>query len=156
RVIAAAFADRAVLPRVLEGLVAAGRMGQKSGAGFYSYARGGRGADDPALAGFLEKARPGPRREFGAEEMTDRLFLPMLTEASRVLEEGVVREPGDVDMGLVLGIGFPAFRGGLLRWADSLGLDKVVAKLGRHEKLGARFQPTEQLRRLAAAGQGFH
>ena len=51
-----------------------------------------------------------------------RLFLPMLTEASRILAEGIVREPGDVDMGLILGIGFPAFRGGLLRWADNLGL----------------------------------
>ena len=46
----------------------------------------------------------------------------MLTEASRVLTEGIVREPADVDMGLILGIGFPAFRGGLLRWADTEGL----------------------------------
>ena len=50
-------------------------------------------------------------------EITDRLFLPMLLEATRVLEEGIVREPGDVDMGLILGIGFPPFRGGILRWA---------------------------------------
>ena len=58
------------------------------------------------------------------EEITDRLFLPMLTEASRVLTEGIVREPADVDMGLILGIGFPPFRGGMLRWADSAGIDK--------------------------------
>ena len=55
------------------------------------------------------------------EEITDRLFLPMLTEASRVLMEGIVREPADVDMGLILGIGFPPFRGGILRWADARG-----------------------------------
>jgi 3-hydroxyacyl-CoA dehydrogenase/enoyl-CoA hydratase/3-hydroxybutyryl-CoA epimerase/3-hydroxyacyl-CoA dehydrogenase/enoyl-CoA hydratase/3-hydroxybutyryl-CoA epimerase/enoyl-CoA isomerase len=156
RVIAAAFADRAVLPRILEDLVAAGRFGQKTGAGFYSYAKGGRGADDPALAGFLEKARPGPKRELTAEEMTDRLFLPMLTEASRVLEEGVVREPGDVDMGLILGIGFPPFRGGILRWADEQGLAKVLEKLARYESLGARCRPTESMRRLAAEGKGFY
>ena len=60
-------------------------------------------------------------RPMDEEEITDRLFLPMLLEATRVLEEGIVREPGDVDMGLILGIGFPPFRGGILRWADTVG-----------------------------------
>src|SRR5207237_8125892 len=59
RVINTAFADRAVSTRILDELVAAGRLGQKSGAGFYSYARGGRGADDPALPAILEKCRTG-------------------------------------------------------------------------------------------------
>ena len=80
----------------------------------------------------------------------------MLTEASRVLMEGIVRDPGDVDMGLILGIGFPPFRGGLLRWADSLGLGKVLDKLKQYEKLGLRFQPTEQMKRLAAEGRGVY
>jgi 3-hydroxyacyl-CoA dehydrogenase/enoyl-CoA hydratase/3-hydroxybutyryl-CoA epimerase/3-hydroxyacyl-CoA dehydrogenase/enoyl-CoA hydratase/3-hydroxybutyryl-CoA epimerase/enoyl-CoA isomerase len=155
RVINAAFADRAATSGILDDLVAAGRLGQKSGAGFYAYARGSKGADDPALAGFLEKRRKS-KRDIGEEEITDRLFLPMLTEASRVLTEGIVREPGDVDMGLILGIGFPPFRGGLLRWADGIGLAKVLEKLAKYEKLGPRFQPTEQMRRLAAAGKGFY
>jgi 3-hydroxyacyl-CoA dehydrogenase/enoyl-CoA hydratase/3-hydroxybutyryl-CoA epimerase/3-hydroxyacyl-CoA dehydrogenase/enoyl-CoA hydratase/3-hydroxybutyryl-CoA epimerase/enoyl-CoA isomerase len=155
RVVNTAFADRAKTTRILDELVAAGRLGQKSGAGFYSYAKGGRGADDPALAAILQKVGAG-QREIGPEEITDRLFLPMLVEASRVLMEGIVREPGDVDMGLILGIGFPAYRGGLLRWADSLGLAQVVEKLKRYEQLGPRFQPTEQLRRLAAEGRGFY
>ena len=80
----------------------------------------------------------------------------MLTEASRVLMEGIVREPGDVDMGLILGIGFPPFHGGILRWADSLGLAKVLEKLKKYEHLGPRFQPTEQMRKLAAEGKGFY
>ena len=50
----------------------------------------------------------------------------MLTEASRCLSEGIVRDPGDVDMGLILGIGFPAWRGGILRWADEMGMAKVL------------------------------
>jgi 3-hydroxyacyl-CoA dehydrogenase/enoyl-CoA hydratase/3-hydroxybutyryl-CoA epimerase/3-hydroxyacyl-CoA dehydrogenase/enoyl-CoA hydratase/3-hydroxybutyryl-CoA epimerase/enoyl-CoA isomerase len=154
-VVNAAFADRAKPTRILEMLVHAGRLGQKTGAGFYSYAKGSRGADDPALAAFLDRCRTD-RRKIDQEEITDRLFLPMLTEASRVLTEGIVRQPGDVDMGLILGIGFPAFRGGLLRWADSLGLDKVLQKLARYEKLGPRFHPTEQMRRLAAEGKGFY
>jgi 3-hydroxyacyl-CoA dehydrogenase/enoyl-CoA hydratase/3-hydroxybutyryl-CoA epimerase/3-hydroxyacyl-CoA dehydrogenase/enoyl-CoA hydratase/3-hydroxybutyryl-CoA epimerase/enoyl-CoA isomerase len=155
RVVNTAFADRAKPTRILDELVAAGRLGQKSGAGFYSYARGSKGADDPAFAAILQRCRTG-QRQIGQEEITDRLFLPMLTEASRVLMEGIVREPADVDMGLILGIGFPAFRGGLLRWADSLGLPKVLQMLKKYETLGARFQPTEQMRQLAAEGKGFY
>ncbi len=155
RVINTAFADRAVSTRVLDELVAAGRLGQKSGSGFYSYAKGSRGVDDPALEPILAKCRTG-RREIAQEEITDRLFLPMLTEASRVLTEGIVREPGDVDMGLILGIGFPTFRGGLLRWADDEGLGRILEKLKRYEHLGPRFAPTEQMRRLAAEGRGFY
>ena len=79
----------------------------------------------------------------------------MLTEASRVLTEGIVREPADVDMGLILGIGFPPFRGGILRWADTLGLDKIVAKLEKYEPLGKRFTPTPAMRKLAAEKKGF-
>lgn len=154
-VVAAAFSDRATKPRIIGELVKAGRLGQKSGAGFFSYAKGPRGADDPALGAILEKVRSGSR-SFTQEEITDRMFLPMVVEASRVLDEGIVREPADVDMGLILGIGFPAFRGGLLRWADSLGLPKVLDKLKPYEKLGPRFQPTQQMRKLAAEGKGFY
>src|SRR5262249_59777785 len=98
------------------------------------YAKGPRGADDPALEGFLQRVRKQPRT-ISQEEITDRLFLPMLTEASRVLAEGIVREPGDVDMGLILGIGFPTFRGGILRWADEMGLAQVLERLKKDEHL---------------------
>jgi 3-hydroxyacyl-CoA dehydrogenase / enoyl-CoA hydratase / 3-hydroxybutyryl-CoA epimerase / enoyl-CoA isomerase len=155
KVVGHAYADRAAAPRVLADLVAAGRLGQKSGAGFYSYAKGTRGTDDPALAGFLAKYRHAPR-SFTPEQLSDRLFLPMLIEASRTLSEGIVREPADVDMGLLLGIGFPPFRGGLLRWADTVGLDKIVARLKPYESLGKRFEPTAQMRQLAASGKGFY
>jgi hypothetical protein len=59
-------------------------------------------------------------------------------------------------MGLILGIGFPRFRGGLLRWADSLGLPAVLERLKKYEPLGPRFRPTEQMRELAKAGKGFY
>jgi 3-hydroxyacyl-CoA dehydrogenase/enoyl-CoA hydratase/3-hydroxybutyryl-CoA epimerase/3-hydroxyacyl-CoA dehydrogenase/enoyl-CoA hydratase/3-hydroxybutyryl-CoA epimerase/enoyl-CoA isomerase len=154
RVVNTAYADRAKDSRILGALVKAGRLGQKSGAGFYSYAKGSRGVDDPLFASLLDKVRTG-RRDVSAEEITDRLFLPMLIEASRTLEEKIVRDPGDVDMGLLLGIGFPAFRGGILRWADTVGLGKIVAKLDKYAPLGKRFEPTESMRRLASAGKGF-
>jgi 3-hydroxyacyl-CoA dehydrogenase/enoyl-CoA hydratase/3-hydroxybutyryl-CoA epimerase/enoyl-CoA isomerase len=155
RVVNAAFADRVKPTRILEELVAAGRLGQKTGAGFYSYAKGTRGSDDPALEAILARCRSA-KRDIGQEELTDRLFLPMLVEASRVLEEGIVREPADVDMGLILGIGFPAWRGGILRWADTLGLPAVLEKLKRYERLGPRFRPTETMRHLAAERKGFY
>ncbi len=145
KVVNTAFADRAKPTKVLDELVAAGRLGQKSGAGFYSYAKGSRGADDPFLTALLERLGARPR-EFSQQELQDRLFLPMVIEASRVLSEGIVREPADVDMGLILGIGFPAFRGGLLRWADSLGMPAILEKLKKYEPLGVRYQPTEQMR----------
>jgi 3-hydroxyacyl-CoA dehydrogenase/enoyl-CoA hydratase/3-hydroxybutyryl-CoA epimerase/enoyl-CoA isomerase len=154
QVVNTAFADRAKTTRILDELVKAGRLGQKSGAGFYSYAKGAKGTDDPAFAAILEKCRTG-RRSINLEEITDRLFLPMLVEASRCLMEGIVRDPGDVDMGLILGIGFPPFRGGILRWGDTLGLPKVLEKLKKYEALGKRFEPTEQMRQMAAQGKGF-
>src|SRR5262249_1645590 len=146
---------RAKTTRILDELVAAGRLGQKSGAGFYSYAKGSRGVDDPAFAAILERCRTA-HREISQEEITDRLFLPMLVEASLVLTEGIVRDPGDVDMGLILGIGFPAYSGGLLRWADSTGLAKILERFKPYENLGVRFHPTEQMRRLATEGKGFY
>src|SRR5262249_37064579 len=136
-------------------LVKAGRLGQKTGAGFYSYAKGKRGADDPYLTTLLERLG-ARRRDYSQGELQDRLFLPMLTEASRGVTRGIVREPGGGEMGLILGIGFPAFRGGLLRWADSLGLPAVLGRLRKYEWLGPRFAPTEQMKKLAAAGKGFY
>ena len=149
-----AFADRAKDTKILAALVKAGRLGQKSGAGFYSYAKGSRGVDDPAFAAILDKCRTG-NREIGMEEMRDRLFLPMLVEASLIVMEGVVRDPADVDMGLILGIGFPPQHGGLLRWADTQGMSNILTRLAKYESLGKRFQPTEQMRQLAASGKGF-
>jgi 3-hydroxyacyl-CoA dehydrogenase / enoyl-CoA hydratase / 3-hydroxybutyryl-CoA epimerase / enoyl-CoA isomerase len=154
KVVNHAYADRAKDTRILAELVKAGRLGQKSGAGFYNYAKGSRGSDDPFLTTLLGKLRTA-KRDVSADEITDRLFLAMLVEASRTLEEAIVRDPGDVDMGLLLGIGFPPFRGGILRWADTVGLAKILAKLEKYIPLGKRFEPTETMGRLAAANKGF-
>jgi len=150
RVIDAAHADRAVRHTILADLVAAGRLGQKSGAGFYSYAKGPRGVDDPALESILERNRTAEKSP-SAEEITDRLLLPMVGEASRVLTEGIVRDSIDVDMGLILGIGFPTFRGGLLRWAKSEGWAEICRRMDRLTPLGTRFQPTPWLVGQAAS-----
>lgn len=154
-VVQAAFPDRAKANRLLAKLVDAGRLGQKSGAGFYSYAKGPRGSDDPATTPLIEACRTD-HRTFAPDEIADRLVLPMLTEAVRILDEGVVRGPGDVDMGLVLGIGFPNDRGGLLRWADEVGLSEIEARLEKYANLGERFRPNASLRARVREGRSIY
>lgn len=156
RVLQRAFPDRFVESRIVAELVQLGRLGQKSGAGFYNYTKDPKhGADDPVLVPILERCRR-ERRPFTQEEITDRLFLPMLLEAVRVLTEGIVREPGDVDMGLILGIGFPAWRGGILRWADEIGGEQILQRLSRYEHLGPRFAVPDMLRQRATQGGQFY
>ena len=69
------------------------------------------------------------REKFSSEQVMARLFLPMFLEATRVLQEELVKDARDVDLGLIYGIGFPAFKGGLLFWADTLGLDRILKML---------------------------
>jgi 3-hydroxyacyl-CoA dehydrogenase/enoyl-CoA hydratase/3-hydroxybutyryl-CoA epimerase/enoyl-CoA isomerase len=157
KVLAAAYPDRATMPSLLKDLVKAGRLGKKSGAGFRAYGgKSSKPAADPAFTAILEGHRAGGDATLGPQEITDRLFLPMLLEATRVLEEGIVREPADVDMGLILGIGFPPFRGGILRWADAEGAGKIVDRLERFRPLGKRYEPTETLTRHAQTGETFY
>ena len=77
----------------------------------------------------------------------------MLLEATRVLEEGVVETPQDIDLALILGTGFPPFRGGLCFWADQLGADHIVERLAQYTSVGERFQPTSILRDAADKGR---
>jgi 3-hydroxyacyl-CoA dehydrogenase/enoyl-CoA hydratase/3-hydroxybutyryl-CoA epimerase/3-hydroxyacyl-CoA dehydrogenase/enoyl-CoA hydratase/3-hydroxybutyryl-CoA epimerase/enoyl-CoA isomerase len=156
-VVIEAYKDRAAIPpNILQDLVEAGRLGTKTGKGFRMYTgKKGKAQPDPDFSKFLEKNRVGTRQISG-EEMTDRLFLGMLVEATLILEEGIVREPGDVDMGLIMGCGFPPFRGGILRWCDTEGAGKLVAKLEKYSSLGKRFHPSETLKRMASTGEKFY
>lgn len=139
-----------------EALVAAGRLGRKSGAGFYDYAGGKRGA--PARAAYEAlRAEPKPEPPFSDEVIESRLLLPMVNEAAFCLEDGVVGSPGKVDLAMILGTGFPPFTGGLLRWADSLGLTRVRSLLEELTgRFGPRFEPARSIRRLADERGSFH
>src|SRR6202035_5808403 len=89
-------------------------------------------------------------------QIADRMVLPMVNEAARCLEEQVVGSAAELDLAMILGTGFPPFRGGLCRWADQQGLDEIVATLERLESaVGDRFRPSDALRARAAAG-GFY
>ena len=95
-------------------------------------------------------------RQISDEEIEDRLLLTMLLEAVRLLEERIVREPMHVDMGLILGIGFPPFRGGLLRWCDNVGAAKILERVSKYASLGQRFHSTDQFVAIARSGAKFY
>ncbi len=155
-VMAQAYPDRSLRIDLLADMLEAGRMGQKSGSGFRKFTgKKGKAESDPAFDAILAKHRTG-EKTFTKEEITDRLFLPMFLESTRVLEEHIVREASDVDMGLILGIGFPPFKGGILRWCDTEGASKVLAKAESLAHLGKRFAPTETLLDHARNGKLFY
>jgi len=153
KVLAAAYGDRAAPAGVTDKLVAAGRIGKKSGSGFYRH-QGKKATPDPEALSVLGIARRG---SVDRQEAVERCVFAMIAEAARCLDEDVVRGPEWLDLAMVMGVGFPPFRGGLLRYADSLGLESVVERLQiREDGLGARFEPPEALVRKARSGKGFY
>jgi 3-hydroxyacyl-CoA dehydrogenase/enoyl-CoA hydratase/3-hydroxybutyryl-CoA epimerase/3-hydroxyacyl-CoA dehydrogenase/enoyl-CoA hydratase/3-hydroxybutyryl-CoA epimerase/enoyl-CoA isomerase len=137
-------------------LVKQGRLGQKSGRGFFSYQnKKGRAEEDPEIEKLIAGYRRG-QRKFLRDELTSRLFLPMLLEATRMLAERIVRDVRDVDLGLIFGLGFPPFKGGLLYWADTLGPQKLVEMIKPLQPLGKRFEPTPLLLDMAKTGRKFY
>ena len=132
KVLAHAFPDRAATSPILEEMLkASGPPGSTGVLKFWvSEGKRSRPLANPAVLAIIAKHKTA-ERTLTEEEINDRLFLPMLLEATRVLEDGIVREPADVDMGLILGIGFPPFRGGILRWCDSSGAAAVLERLAQ-------------------------
>lgn len=131
-------------------------LGRKGGRGFYTYE--GKESGKPSFNVEIERFPGLPARKPAEPALfVDRLMLPMINEAARVLAEKVVEAPEDVDFSMILGTGWAPFRGGPLRYADSLGLDKVVARLDEFAaKYGERFAPCELLKSMAAKGVGFY
>src|SRR4051794_2504022 len=161
RTMAAAFPDRVLAASIVEELFERGRIGQKAGKGFFDYApsRGGkppRGTESKEVAQLIAECRVGTARRFSSQEITDRLFLPMLVEATRALADKIVSDVRDVDLGLILGIGFPPFRGGLFFWADTIGVPKIIEKLKQYASLGKRFEATTMLNDIARRGARFY
>jgi 3-hydroxyacyl-CoA dehydrogenase / enoyl-CoA hydratase / 3-hydroxybutyryl-CoA epimerase / enoyl-CoA isomerase len=149
RVMAEGYPDRASVNPLLAELAAMGRLGQKSGAGFRKYEqKKSPGVADPAFEPILQRHRlPGSPSDQAV--ITDRLFLPMLVEAIRVLYDKVVSDPADIDRGVVLGLAFPASRGGLLAWCDSEGAALILDRLSRSRQLGSWFEPPPLLIKAA-------
>ena len=153
--LAEAFGERMAPSASLVALGESGRLGRKGGKGFYLYEDGKeKGVDGTVYADMGQSSRrvsPDPARA------CDRIVLAMVNEAARILDDGIVGSAADVDLGMVMGTGFPPFRGGLLRYADDRGLEEVLAVVeGFAKEVGDRFQPSGPLIELARSGETFH
>jgi 3-hydroxyacyl-CoA dehydrogenase/enoyl-CoA hydratase/3-hydroxybutyryl-CoA epimerase/enoyl-CoA isomerase len=143
-------------PHAVALMAANGRLGQKSGFGFYRYVQDAKGrpqklpADDTHA--LLASVQPHGVRDVPEDEIVLRMMLPMIVEAARCLDEQIAESAGDIDMSLILGIGFPRHLGGALRHADSLGARQVVAACERFASLGRLYEPPPGLRALAESG----
>ncbi|MFN0021232.1 MAG: 3-hydroxyacyl-CoA dehydrogenase NAD-binding domain-containing protein [Pirellulaceae bacterium] len=156
RVMWEAHPDRVMLSPILPAMVKAGRLGQKTGSGFYSYLNKKKKAQIDPESEALAHSYVKNGSKFTTEQLIHRLFLPMLLEATRVLQEKIVRDVRDVDLGLIFGLGFPPFKGGLLFWADTLGAAKIVEMLKPLEGLGERFHAPTLLVEMAKSGKKFY
>jgi 3-hydroxyacyl-CoA dehydrogenase / enoyl-CoA hydratase / 3-hydroxybutyryl-CoA epimerase / enoyl-CoA isomerase len=143
----------------LDVMYEAKRYGQKNGIGFYKYEADKKGkpvkAVDPQTAELIASVQPNGTRDFSDEEIIDRLMIPMVIETVRCLDEGIVETPTEADMGLVYGIGFPPFRGGALKYADTVGLKTILDKCAGFSALGKLYEPTESMKKMAAEGKRY-
>jgi len=153
-IIGDAFSDRLALPEWLDRLTEDGRLGVKAGKGIYRYEKGERRGVDRAVYEIIGHKPSGALAD--PDLVADRLILPMVNEAARCLDEGVVADAGALDLAMIMGTGFPPFRGGLLRWADGQGLAGLGETMERlATQVAPRFAPSEAFARQAADG-GFY
>lgn len=137
-----------------------GRLGQKSGKGWYRYEPGDRTPHrDPELEAFIvaESARMGiVRQPVSEEDIIKRCLYGMINEGARLLEQGIALRPGDIDITYLTGYGFPAHHGGPMYLADRIGLPAVLADIRQlHDRYGYWWQPAPLLERLARDGRRF-
>jgi 3-hydroxyacyl-CoA dehydrogenase/enoyl-CoA hydratase/3-hydroxybutyryl-CoA epimerase len=149
-----AFGARMEKSTVVEKLYADGRHGKKNGKGLYLYEDGKRKGPDSAVYRVLgikavKQAEP--------KAVVERMLLAMINEASLILDEKIVASAPELDLAMIMGTGFPPFRGGLLRYADSLGVPYILARLDElSSRVGPRYVPNAPLKRLAERGVGFY
>ena len=163
REMAAAFGDRMRPSGVLEKMIGDARLGRKNGLGFYRYREGKARVADPAVAGLFagvtrRASSPGTGSTTAtpADEIRKRCLYLMVNEAGYALEERVVEGAGPVDLAMVMGTGFPPFRGGLLRWADKEGIQNIHDALSEYSgSVGSRFAPAPLLVRMAKQNRTF-
>jgi 3-hydroxyacyl-CoA dehydrogenase len=146
---------------IADALVEAGRLGQKTGRGYFVYPEGARaGQPDPQVADLIQKisAQEGvARRTIAPDEILDRLLLPMVNEGARILEEGIAARAGDIDVVWLHGYNWPAWTGGPMHWADARGLKDILVRLGEFARATGdeSLLPAPLLTRLVAEERGF-
>ncbi len=132
------------------------RYGQKNGIGFFKYETDPKGKPVKKVAPdtyeLIASVQPNGQKDFSEEEIIDRLMLPMIIETVRCLDEQIVETPSEADMGLILGVGFPPFRGGALKYADTIGMKTILEKAAKYASLGKLYEPTASMKKMAADG----
>jgi 3-hydroxyacyl-CoA dehydrogenase/enoyl-CoA hydratase/3-hydroxybutyryl-CoA epimerase len=153
--LAAHYGDRMAIPGVLQRMIKDGLLGRKSGKGFYLHPKG-----KDAVANSEAWKYVGPSAQYAntpRDILQQHMALLMVNEAARCMEEQIVTDPADVDFAMIMGTGFAPFRGGPLRYADSLGIDKVVDAMKRFADAGAsHFAPCALLQSMAANKNKFY
>ncbi len=157
QVLLKAYGNRMQPAEIWSKLYKAGYLGRKAGAGFYSY----DAEKKDMLAQWVKEVGSGKPKKSAFS--VERILYPMINEAAHCLEENVA-SPADIDMAMVAGVGFPQAKGGLLRYADEVGLEKVLSQLEKfQQEHGDRFRPSPLLRKTVGegslgkkSGQGFH
>jgi 3-hydroxyacyl-CoA dehydrogenase len=145
---------------IADAIVEMGRLGQKTGAGWFKYEPGDRTPrPDPEVARIIKEkaAEMGvPQRDFADEEILRRLLFASVNEACKILDEGKAYRASDIDVMWLNGFGFPRYRGGLMYWADGIGVGEVYRQVALwHQQYGERWAPSPYLRRLAETNTAF-
>lgn len=160
-VMAAGFPDRMKSNQksMLDLLYENKRFGQKNGKGFYRYEIDKKGKPkklyDEEVAQLFQK-HVKASKDVSDEEIIDRIMIPMIFEAARCLEENIVEKAFILDIGLIYGLGFPPFRGGLLKYADSMSISTLLEKSVTYSHLGNIYQPNDLLKNMASEKKTFY
>jgi 3-hydroxyacyl-CoA dehydrogenase/enoyl-CoA hydratase/3-hydroxybutyryl-CoA epimerase len=149
--------ERMEIPQSMKKIGETGRLGKKNKKGFYLYdERGKRLGPDPAI--YRELGLAEPTDPLAKDDVINRGIFTMINEAALALiEERIVETPEEVDLAMIMGTGFPPFRGGLLRYADTVGTAKIADDLEVYAtKHGIRFKPSTPLRNMAKTNRTFY
>ncbi|KAI3446989.1 hypothetical protein Pfo_003654 [Paulownia fortunei] len=157
---ALSFPDRTFESPLVELLMKNGRNGKNNGKGYYIYEKGSKPKPDPSVLPIIEESRrltnimPGGKPiSVTDEEIVEMILFPVVNEACRVLDDGVIVRASDIDIASVLGMSFPSYRGGIIFWADTIGADRVYRSLHKwYEVYGNFFRPSRFLEERATSG----
>ena len=161
-VMAEGFPDRMKLDfkGAIELMYEAKRLGQKNDVGFYKYELDKKGKKaktvDATAYDVIAPSVTGEKREFDANEIIDRMMITFCNETVRCLEDNIVATPAEADMAMIMGVGFPAFRGGPCRYIDQTGVAEYVALCDKYAHLGKGYEAPQMLRDMAANNKKFY
>jgi 3-hydroxyacyl-CoA dehydrogenase len=147
------------MPVMIHKLVASGRLGQKTGSGWFRYGDDRKPMPDPEVDALIASTATDlgiHRREIGKQEIIERCVYSMINEGAKILDEGVALRASDIDTIYITGYGFPGYRGGPMWFADEVGLDKILERVKEyHRQQGVLWTPAPLLERLVAEGKTF-